>query len=38
MVGARRRLAAMLAVLISRHQFFTLIEPAEVASALLKVV
>jgi len=38
MIGARRRLSAMLAVAISRHQFFTFSEPPGVASALRKVV
>jgi hypothetical protein len=38
MIGACRRLSAILAVVISRHQFFKLIEPPGVASALLNVV
>jgi hypothetical protein len=38
MSGARRLLSAMLAVLISKHQFFWFSEPPGVTSALRKVV
>jgi hypothetical protein len=37
MLGARLLLSAILAVLISKHQFFKVIEPPGVASALRKI-